>query len=27
MTPAAERSRRRFPRRLKDAVADELLKL
>jgi HK97 gp10 family phage protein len=27
MTPAAERSRRRFPKRLKDAVADELLKL
>lgn len=27
MTPAAERSRRRFPGRLKESVADELLKL
>lgn len=27
MTPAVERSRRRFPGRLKDAVADEILKM
>lgn len=27
MTPAAERSRRRFPQRLKDEVADAIIKL